>query len=256
MKISYEELLDRIDAKSVLFSEHCPSDKGKTLLLRHDIDGQFDKSVWMAEWEETRGIKATYFILPTAPYFEYTDRFADECKYIQDCGHEIGIHNNALREYLENNTNYKKTLEWPLMFLRECGIDVKGTSAHYYDNCQMWREFNSLNHQKNYDDWTFPKVSLSDYDLEYETYLSDYDVYLTDSGRYFSGMIVPEWEVMPSELELRYSEKNRGLDVLNHFNQMSNGTIQVLVHPQSWKLRDNQWLFKQRKLKPYIPKFK
>jgi len=251
MKVSYSELLDSINAKTILISEYVSKGEsswdGRDLLIRHDIDGQFSKSVQMAKWEHKKGIQSTYFVLPSKDYFDYSAEFIDDLKAIVDCGHEIGMHNNALREYLDSGKIYKDTLGFPLFFLRENGIEVKGTSAHYFDNCEMWAGFDLKKIRPHYEEGTYPVVFLEDYGFEYEAYFVDYNFYLTDSARKMSGAYLPEWTHHPSEYELRYSERrNHGIGIISVFNKMINETMMLLLHPQSWKERGGEWHFRER----------
>jgi len=249
MKVSYSELLNSIDAKTMLISEYVSKGEsswdGRDLLIRHDIDGQFSKSVQMAKWEYEKGIRSTYFVLPSRDYFDYSDKCIEDLKAIVDYGHEIGLHNNALREYLASELSYDTTLRMPLYYLRKFDIEIKGTSAHYFDNCEMWEEFDPKKIRPQYEEGTYPKVSLKDYGFEYEAYFVDYHIYLTDSARKISGAILSEWIYHPSEYELRYSEQNLGMDVIPIFNK-SCGAMMLLLHPQSWKERGGEWHFRER----------
>lgn len=141
----------------------------EAVVIRHDIDHSAVHALRFARWEAEQGIHATYFVLPTAPYFkrEPTKGIALE---IQALGHEVGVHNDAHTQSgrLGFKTPPGMTTDGMAITLlaqwaremREWGIDVHGCADHGGGeplNVDLWRE--PLNHDP------------LEAGLEYEAYL-------------------------------------------------------------------------------------
>jgi hypothetical protein len=99
--------------------------------LRHDCDSyeSLATAMSMAEWEAERGYRSTYYILHTSPYWE-RPLFRERLEAIALCGHEIGIHTNALAEALRTGRNPDEILEEALATLRGYGFTVRGAAGH------------------------------------------------------------------------------------------------------------------------------
>lgn len=62
-------------------------------ILRHDIDLDLQPAVRLAEWEQARGIQASYFVLTTSDcYNPFSATGRRMIQRIQECGGEIGLH--------------------------------------------------------------------------------------------------------------------------------------------------------------------
>ena len=99
--------------------------------LRHDCDAghSLATAVKMARWEAERGYRSTYFLLHTSPYWKYPE-FEAMVDEIASCGHEIGIHTNALVEALRTGQDPDLILERAIGRLRALGYPVRGTVGH------------------------------------------------------------------------------------------------------------------------------
>ncbi len=104
--------------------------------LRHDVDGTnnmtreaLQTAVRLAEWEADRGYRSTYYILHTAPYW-MAPGFAAALDRIAECGHEIGIHTDALAEGLRLARDPDLILDEALAVLRGLGFEVRGVAGH------------------------------------------------------------------------------------------------------------------------------
>lgn len=111
------------------------------ICVRHDVDHDIAWARTFAEWEAGQGIRSTYFILPTAPYWPQAREHAIE---ISRLGHEVGIHNDALVA-AEGDVDGAIALlrEWADE-LRFWGIDVHGVCDHGgvpWSNPDIWREY-------------------------------------------------------------------------------------------------------------------
>ena len=226
-KTNYFELIRRIKGGS---------------FIRHDVDHDIDHALRFAEEEWNNGIHSTYFLLPTAMYFDYSNHFASKIRRFGAYGHDVGFHNNVITQWLDNKEIPIQTLlNAPLSFLRNvAGVEVKGTSSHgdplcrqkNYQNFQVWdecpKEFN--NHLG------FETVSLEDFGLEYETYFMRQGAYVSESGRQWQGYFCKK----PGQFE---PFNDIGIDkiraIIEKFNQSRTGLLQVLTHPCWWKVNGN-----------------
>jgi len=105
------------------------------VVLRHDVDHDLDLALEMAFWEHRRGYRASYFLLPSASYWQ--DELLDE-KVLQltDYGHEVGLHLNGLAEWADGRVDdVQGRLRSGLATLRTAGVEVIGTAAHGDKSC-------------------------------------------------------------------------------------------------------------------------
>lgn len=93
--LTYDNLLDIYQNKGykTVFFEELNFTKTKQLILRHDIDFDLLYASKMAENEEKRGIKATYFfMIKSDSYNLFSKKSTDLVKQIHDFGHQISLH--------------------------------------------------------------------------------------------------------------------------------------------------------------------
>jgi peptidoglycan/xylan/chitin deacetylase (PgdA/CDA1 family) len=109
--------------------------------LRHDCDAAHSlrTAVSMAHWEAERGYRSTYFLLHTSPYWSYVG-FPSAVQEIAECGHEIGIHTDALAESLVTGDDPDLILERAITRLRDLGYPVRGVAGHGNEICLRVRE--------------------------------------------------------------------------------------------------------------------
>lgn len=113
-------------------------DDAVTILLRHDVDGDIVAAREMARIEAALGIRSTFFVLHTAPYhatFEggqvhRYEAVVELYREIQELGHEIAIHTDALGLYQDHGLDGADGLRNELAWLRSEGIEITGTLAH------------------------------------------------------------------------------------------------------------------------------
>ncbi|MCZ6894225.1 MAG: hypothetical protein O7H40_09290 [Gammaproteobacteria bacterium] len=216
--------------------------------LRHDIDHSIDIALEAAYWEHQLGIRATYFVLHTAPYWN-DPALIDKCLQLQDYGHEVGLHLNVLAEWARADVADPAARIYQLLdFLRGGGIEIIGISSHGdplcykvgFINYWCFRELRPTNpgvteHMrtaegvrdpsgamgvpypasqclKRPDGSVFPlwSLSLREFDLAYHAWHVPFDRYYSDSGGH--------WSRSPDPLA----------------QQVSKGRIQVLMHPEHW----------------------
>ncbi len=236
LKYGYFELLDAIDAELVIPTETGfdslfePSNK-RRYWIRHDVDNHLHLAWAMAEAERGRGIKSVYFMLNTSPYFRL-NLFISIVKDFVKVGHTIGMHNNSVTAaYKGGNPNLAdEILQRDLDYLRNAG-PIFITASHG-DICN--RQLNVMNYEMFTEcrrNGSFPHRPLSDYGLKYEAYFLPRDLYLSDSGGVWSSK-------RDINISLKPDEKAPGIDpmiVIEKFNAMESGILQVLVHPQWWE---------------------
>src|SRR5437016_12309970 len=90
----YARFLDRLGGRDVVPLRELARGAGD-LALRHDVDSRLDSALRLARLEHERGLRATYFVLHTAPYWDRDDLVA-RVRDLQELGHEVGFHNDLL----------------------------------------------------------------------------------------------------------------------------------------------------------------
>ncbi|MFT4561412.1 MAG: hypothetical protein ACI9BW_001153 [Gammaproteobacteria bacterium] len=106
--------------------------------IRHDIDIDVRTALTLAELEQQYGIRSTWFVLHTAPYygefeggkFKRHDAMLHVYKRLQDLGHEIALHTDAMHVYQVQQLDGAQAITTEIEWLRENGIKVVGTTAH------------------------------------------------------------------------------------------------------------------------------
>jgi hypothetical protein len=130
----YRAFLDELTAADrfhvVPLREFAAAPKDRVLIgLRHDVDERMDAALEFARLERERGLRATYFLLHTAPYYARSD-LLDAALRIQNVyGHEIGLHHDLLTVFAEGG-DPAECLAEELAWLRAGGLDIRGTAAH------------------------------------------------------------------------------------------------------------------------------
>jgi hypothetical protein len=175
--------------------------------LRHDVDLRLDSAVRLARLEHGRGIRSTYFILHTAPYYRHGDELLGTLRMLQDdLGHEIGWHNDLVTLQRVQGVDVRSYLARELEWLRAGGVEITGSAAHGSPWCHR------LGFHNNYvfAGWDepqdgFPSLDVSDkldpaeFGLEYEAYHLPYDIYFSDSRFDANGRGHPD-ELSPEAL--------------------------------------------------------
>lgn len=217
--------------------------------LRHDVDHDLDIALEMSYWEFRKEVRATYFLLPDAKYWN-DPSLVDKCLQIQDFGHEIGLHLNTISEWIRGHIDSPvQRLAELLSFLRSSGVKISGTSAHGDKLCYEKQYINY---------WLFQELRSED-PAHTESGLSAEGVRV-DDRRYViaypddhcltraDGKILPLWSVSMAALCLSYHAYHvphdryftdsgggwkRSPDPLNE--DFGTGRHQVLIHPEYWR---------------------
>ena len=213
----YAGFLHRLGERVVVPMREFASGDGD-LALRHDVDLRLQSAIELARIEHDRGLRATYFLLHTAPYWT-GEELVPAARRLQELGHEVGFHNDLVTlERVFGLDDAGAFLREQLDRLREGGIEIVGAAAHGSPWCH------ELGFHNNYvfRGWDEPvagfpltevpqKLDPADFGLEYEAYHVPNDVYFSDSA------FVGGRRAHPADLTLNPGKR----------------TI-VLVHPCHW----------------------
>jgi hypothetical protein len=183
----YARFLDRLAGRDVVPLRELALGVGD-LALRHDVDSRLDSAVELARLEHERGLRATYFVLHTAPYWSDPDLLS-LLRQLQDLGHEVGFHNDLVTVQRVQGADAGEVLRRELDGLRAGGIDVVGTAAHGSPWCHRLGFHNNYvfrgwdEPQPGYPNQEVPqKLDPEEFGLEYEAYHVPHDAYFSDSA--------------------------------------------------------------------------
>ena len=105
---SYLELISLIKERGYVITDYENyKDVNKAVILRHDVDLSVEKALKMATMEYEIGVKSTYFVLVTSPFYNiFMKDVQKRLKTILSYGHDIGLHFDELNygeeDYLIN----------------------------------------------------------------------------------------------------------------------------------------------------------
>jgi peptidoglycan/xylan/chitin deacetylase (PgdA/CDA1 family) len=210
--------------------------------LRHDVDHSLDLALELAWIESERGLRATYYILNGHPYTN-TDHFIEKCVQIQELGHEVGLHNDAITQWIHQSTPPEQSLKKFLGRLRKAGLDITGTATHGARECYQHGYLNSWCFAETRGDstgrWNGEGLPSND---PSETVVAPANGEIELNGRR-----LPLWTLSMADLGLRYEAHRvavdryytdsggswrRSPDPLTE--DLSRGRIQILIHPEWW----------------------
>lgn len=254
----YRRYLDHFGGTIPVRELHADSETTGLCALRHDVDYDLDVALEMAYWEHKAGARATYYLLPTAPYWA-DERLPDKCLQLQDYGHEVGLHVNALAQWAGGETDDPEhTLIEQLDVLRKSGISVTGIAAHGDGRCY---EFGVSNY------WCFRELKPNDpaqhedgrtaegpYESAPENrrlhYPTDHVAIRRDGSRYLL------WSISMEKLRLNYHAWHTNFDryfsdsggawnrTPNPIEYVKNSERwQVLIHPIYWRAKPKLYFF-------------
>lgn len=194
--------------------------------LRHDCDNVIHPAVEMAKWESDRCYRSTYYILHTSPYWNDKSLLRSSLETIASCGHEIGIHNDAITVALETGRDPASVLAEVTDELRSYGHEIRSTVAHGNRLCHIARYVNdemfttcaraaygSPHRTLEHRGVRVPlrPVPLSEFGLDFDSNWLHRGDYLSDSGGAWSQPFQEVAEAFPSR-----------------------GQLHILQHPDWW----------------------
>jgi hypothetical protein len=195
--------------------------------LRHDVDDRLDSAVELARREHDRGLRATYFILHTAGYWQRED-LVETLLELQGWGHEIGWHNDLVTLECVYGGDARAFLAEQLAGLRAAGVAIEGSASHGSPYCYRFGYHNNA-FFADFDDEELPGFSrrdavvtpagsrpvprgrLAEFGFTYEAYHLDEDLYLSDASFDRRGR---RWH--PARLDLEEVAAKRRVIILTH----------------------------------------
>ena len=240
-----ERLLSKASAVVAMQVVHAGNHGMSVIGYRHDCDAghSLATAVKMAEWEAERGYRSSYYILHTSPYWGWPE-FRESLERIAVCGHEIGIHADAIAEALLTGRDPDLILDEALERLRSYGFPVRGVAGHGNKLCYPGKRPGEVSfaNDEQFEECRRPKEGaadreivrgqhkirlrprpLADFGLDYSAlWLSIKNPFrLSDSGGHW---VDPGWE--PSVEKFHDLQSGRRP---HHVAQMH-----LLVHPDWW----------------------
>jgi hypothetical protein len=183
----YERFLDRLRDREVVPLREFAKGEGD-VALRHDVDSRLESALELARREAERGLRATYFVLHTAPYWR-DDDLLPQLRRLQELGHEVGFHNDLVTLERVHGVDIREYAPRELERLRAAGIEIVGAAAHGSPWCHRLGFHNNYAFAR----WDepvagFPNTSVEQkldpaaLGFEYEAYHVPHDAYYSDAS--------------------------------------------------------------------------
>ena len=183
----YARFLDGLGGREVVPMRELARGDGD-LALRHDVDSRLESALEIARLEAALGLRATYFVLHTAPYWRDPE-LLPRLRRLQELGHEVGFHNDLVTLQLVEGLDAGEVLARELERLRGGGIEVVGAAAHGSQWCHRLGFHNNYvfagwdEPRPGYPNRDVPqKLDPAEFGLEYEAYHVPHDAYFSDSS--------------------------------------------------------------------------
>ncbi len=222
----YEELLQTLEGYRIFtvlsYLEERPT--SDFVILRHDVDRKPTNALRMAELENQRGIKSTY-------YFRFFNGGFNTqiIKRIQGLGHEIGYHYETLSKTKGDYEEALKIFESQLNEFRKiCEIKtiaMHGSPLSKYDNKDLWNRYNF----KHLDIIGDASISIKDIN------------YFSDTGRTWSLRNNIRDFIQDSSIN-RY-DLNTTNDLLALTKSKKVDILYISIHPERWASNRFEWLY-------------
>lgn len=191
----YAAFLDRLAETTVVplreFAAACSPER-VVFGLRHDVDDRLGSALEFARIEHERGLRATYFVLHSAPYYR-TDALLPALRRLEELGHEVGFHYDLVTSQVVRGVDPRAELARELERLRDAGLDVVGAAAHGsywghklgYKNTYFFRGLDSpepgFPNVEHVGDTRLLKGTLAEFGLDYDASALGETHYWTDS---------------------------------------------------------------------------
>lgn len=142
--VDFDELIQSLvtvdSRKPGTVEELICGEAGINLAVRIDVDMDLMAAADMANLASIREMPLSFYLLHTAAYYGVRDgktfrRFSRNSKiynFLQDCGHEVGLHTDALTIYRDWGIDGASAILTEIEWLRSEGLRISGTAAH---NC-------------------------------------------------------------------------------------------------------------------------
>lgn len=132
----YKNLISLLQKNNYSFASYYNYKKfDKCVIMRHDIDSSLDKAVSLAELEQNLGVRSTYFVLISSPFYNIISREARrKINAILNAGHEIGLHfdeSNYDQQYYKMVGGVEKALLKEVELMQNIlQMGIKSVSMH------------------------------------------------------------------------------------------------------------------------------
>lgn len=219
----------------VTFEQYCMNkavlDKGKAVVLRHDVDLKAENSLATARIEHSLGIQASY-------YFRVVQQSnkPEIIKTIVAMDHEIGYHYEDMA-ICDGDTekavaHFERQLSYFRQFDHVKTICMHGAPRSKYDSRDLW---------KHYDYHDYGIIGEPYFDVDFSKVF-----YLTDTGRRWDGFNVSVRDKIPvyqgqwAEKGWVYHSTNdiiKAIETKTLPNQ-----LMMTTHPQRWTDHKVAWL--------------
>lgn len=222
----HTELFSHADRVVPMFDVARGDIGARTIGLRHDVDdneGSLETAVRLAEWEFEHGYSSTYFLLHGSHY--WGEEMLVVAEQLEELGHEVGIHVNAVAEALRTGRTPQTILACALEELR-MAARVVGCVAHgdplchsaWFVNDEMFSESRRSNcgaadrvlkHEGK--SVRLQPIPRGEFSLQYDSNWLSRGDYLSDSGGKWSQSFGETAGAFPGR-----------------------GQLHLLVHPDWW----------------------
>ena len=233
---TYRELLENLQRKGyqlIGYADYLKgkAEKGKFVILRHDVDAQPENSLKTAQIEHALGAKATYYFRCV----KESNR-SEIIRAITALGHEIGYHYEDMSlcngKTDEAWSHFQTWLAYFRQYYAVETICMHGAPMSKWDGRDLW---------KKYDYKTVGIIGEPYMDTDFEDVF-----YLTDTGRCWDGYRVSVRDKIPGMQE-QWTAKGLTWHTTPQLLQAIQSDrlpkhVMITTHPQRWTNHKAAWL--------------
>jgi hypothetical protein len=107
----YRELLDAAAAGGYRFATFDREPQAGDIFLRHDVDLSLEAALSLAELEQERGARATYFLMTESVFYNLDSELGrDTLGRLRELGHAVGLH--AVHPRAQFDMRFDRVLAW------------------------------------------------------------------------------------------------------------------------------------------------
>lgn len=293
----YKDLLTRVKKTPNLRFETCidglskpPTNNEIVCVIRHDVDGDLVAARQQARIENDLGIKSSFYLLHNAPYYGVLEQVGDPSNGnktifsrhessieayldIQKLDHELALHTDGMDYYQRLSTDGAQALKDEIMWLRNQGCDIRGTTAHNSFSVYGCNNYSIFKNRPlgmstasgpkavvHNGKWA-PLQILDEKELKLEYEANDYfwqdrtpllyGCLMTQNNWYIAenqyGLLSPETKSERGPLKARYGTHDDMIDAIHSLKGPA--YVKLVVHPMHYGLRANH------KQAPWLAKF-
>ena len=222
----YEELLLALEEFRIFTVLSYLEEKPKSdfVILRHDVDRKPMNALRMAELENRRGIKSTYYFRFTKEVFN-----PEIIRSVHGLGHEIGYHYETLSKTKGDYEEALKVFESQLNEFREIcevkTIAMHGSPLSKYDNRDLWNRYDF----KHLDIIGDASISITGIN------------YFSDTGRTWS--LRDNIRDFIQDSSINQYALNTTDDLIALVKSKNVENIYISIHPERWAYNGFGWLY-------------